>query len=166
MKLLLFILCTALLFSCKKELVKADLITPLTAESTLRIKKEYQVSERTEPYSDRMFNTCLNEYVYLNGTVTYYIKESFSEGYYLDYIIDLKATGLGEFSGIVFKGGGKSVGRVRSSEDGTAVKGTVQYNIRYNAPNGNKMGFVQRAKFILKDDVTRVEFDNITPTCE
>ena len=155
-----------LLVSCQKMNLKEELPQEDTIQSAQKNKKEFFVSDITEPYADRIYNTCLNEYVYLTGTVNYYIKESFSNGYYLDYLITLKADGIGEFSGIQFHGGGKSDGRVRQNEDGTDVKGKVFYNIKYSSPGGNHMGYFQHAIFILKNNAIRVDFNNETPTCE
>jgi hypothetical protein len=165
MKPLLFIAFIMALFSCKKDFIKNDFETQSPLES-LKTKKIFQVTERTEQYSDKLFNTCLNEYIELSGTVTYYIKESFSNGYYLDYIIDLdKVIGVGEISGVQFKGGGKSVGKVRVNEDGD-VKGKVSYDVKYVSPGGNHMGFKQEAIFIQRGGEIKVEFNRITPTCE
>ena len=160
MKLLLFIICITSLLSCQKS---TDVLLP---ELTSNAKKYFFVSDVTETYQSRMFNTCLNEWVSLTGTVNYHIKESHENGYYLDYLITLKADGVGESSGIQFRGGGKSDGRVRQNEDGTDVKGKVSYSIKYSSAEGNHMGYYQQAKFILKDNVIKVEFNNETPTCE
>lgn len=169
MKHLLPIFCITFLFACKKEAVKTDFNDriPEAAFNKNKNKKEFHKSEQTEPYHDKIFNTCLNEYIDLKGTVTYFIKESFSNGYYLDYIIDLdKVTGVGEISGIKFKGGGKSVGRVRQSEDGLDVKGKVSYNVKYVSPGGNHMNFKQQAIFIQKGGDIKVEFNHTSATCE
>jgi len=153
LKLLPFLIC---LISCQNQL---DVLPTTTSNA----KRLYTVSDVTEPYADRMFNTCLNEYVYLAGVAHYYLKESFDNGYYIDYEITVNASGQSD-SGIQFKGGGKYSGRVRENEGD--IKGKVFYNITYHSLGGNKMGYYQHANFILKNDSIRVEFNYEIPTCE
>ncbi len=147
-----------ILMSCQKNL---DILPDLTSDA----KREFSVSDIVQPYQDRMFNTCLNEYILLTGSSRYSIKESFINGFYLDYIIEVDALGIGEISGMEFKGGGKSVGRVRINDSGD-VKGKILYDIKYVSPGGNHMGYLQHANFILKNQEVKVEFNNETPTCE
>ncbi|MEO6327887.1 MAG: hypothetical protein ABIO55_03100 [Ginsengibacter sp.] len=167
MKPSLFILCFLILSSCKKEAVKTHLSGSVQNETSLKNKKQFQISKSTDVYADKIFNTCLNEYVNLTGTVTYFTKESFDNGYYLNYTIDLKkVTGLGELSGIRFHGGGKIVGKVWQSEDGLNEKARVFYKVSYVSSGGNHMGFIQKATFIIKNGEVKVDFNNSSPTCE
>jgi hypothetical protein len=149
------------LFSCQKS---TDVLLP---ELTSNAKKLYNITEVTEPYADRMWNTCLNEYIALSGTVTYLLKESIEGEYYIDYRIDLdKVIGVGEVSGIIFKGGGRIEGKVKMSNDGVDVKGSVYYNVRYTSPGGNKMNFTEHAILVENNNVVKVHFINQDATCE
>ncbi len=64
-----------------------------------------------------------------------------------------KVRGVGEAT--TYHGGGKILGTVMASEDGTNVKGKVTYKVKYEGNNENQINFIQNARFVMKNNVIK-----------
>ena len=147
--------------ACTKKLSDKTTTTETIASVN---KKSYAYSTVTEPYNGNYFDSCRKENISLTGTVTYTIKESFYNGYYLSYDIDLKATGIGEISGSVFRGGIKQMATVK--DEGASVKATINYKLKFVSAGGEQLTFTQIVKFISIDGETKLFFNNISDSCK
>ena len=151
------------LTACTKKI--SDKTTTTDTETIASVnKKNYTYSTETEPYSGNYFDNCRKENISLTGTVTYTIKESFYDGYYLSYDIDLKATGIGEISGSVFHGGIKQMATVKAANG--SVKSTINYKLKFVSDRGEQITFTQIVKFISIDGETKLFFNNISDSCK
>ena len=128
------------LTACTKKISDKTTTTETMASVN---KKSYTHSTVTEPYNGNYFDSCRKENISLTGTVTYTIKESSYNGYYLSYDIDLKATGIGEISGSVFRGGIKQMATVKV-ESGS-VKSVINYKLKFVSDRGEQITFTQIA---------------------
>lgn len=142
-KLLLLLVPIMLVISCQKERTIPD--TPSIAvkhtieQSELIMKNKLKVlifdSVRTELYHHILFDTCSNENIILDGLETYSTIESHDgENYFILYQIDFTdVVGVGEISGTIYHGGGRSrdVSRltVTYPPDGTASNKTIARSI-------------------------------------
>lgn len=162
-RLFLLLIASVMLFSCSK----VNLNDELPSTQSFAKKDKGKTSKYEEPYNAVVFDSCRNENVVLTGTETYSLTESTENGFYINYEIDLeRVTGVGEISGITYKGGGKILGVVTVNEDGSDVKGTDTYKVKYNGDNGAKLIFTQKVKFIMKNNVIKCEFNNINDACK
>ena len=150
------------LTACTKKLSDKT-TTPETIASISR--KNYTYSTVTEPYSGNYFDSCRKENIILTGTVTYTIKQSIdTSSFYLSYSIDLNATGVGEISGTVFRGGIRQMATVKA-ENGN-VKATINYKLKFVSDGGEQINFTQLVKFVFVDGETKLFFNNISDSCK
>jgi len=152
--------------SCRKTDMNFDEGAVLLKESAAMVKKSGHSTVTTEPYNSMVFDSCRGENVLLAGQAVYKLTESFDKGYYINYEIMLdKVIGIGEKSDTRYHGGGKIVGTVRANEDGTKVKGKVTYKVKYVGNNGNQIYLTQNARFIMVNNIIKVDFNDIFDSC-
>jgi|ERR1051326_1940171 hypothetical protein len=148
--------------ACTKDLLDKT-TTPETIASISR--KNHAYSTVTEPYSGNYFDSCRKENIILTGRVTYTIKESSdTSSFYLSYGIDLKAIGVGEISGSIFRGGIKQIATVKAANGN--VKATINYKLKFVSDGGEQINFTQLAKFVSIDGETKLFFNNISDGCK
>jgi len=148
--------------SCTKSLSDKTTLGEIAASTD---KKVYSQSTITDEYRGSYFDSCRKENIILTGTVTYTIKESFYNGYYLSYDIDLKATGTGEQSGVAFHGGIKQKATVKTDLEGN-TRSHVNYKLRFTADSGEQITFTELVRFVFKNGETKLFFDNISDSCK
>ena len=150
-------------FSCKKEDVSSELSQSVQEQLATVNSDAAQFSATTnsvvkENYAAVIFDSCRSENVNLNGLVTYTIKESYDKGYSLSYIIDLtKVIGVGENTGIIWRGGGKITGVTSQSVNGLNAKGRYTYRVTYSSQGGKKLSFNELGRFIQVNNVIKKE---------
>ncbi len=165
MKTLLFALIITCI-SCQKQ---TDVLNPkLTSEATLSSNKIITTDVKTTvDYNTRIYNECNSEFVQLTGLADVSILETYSDKRYtINYSINLlKITGIGETSGLEYKGGGKIDAKVKSSLTSAKSNGTFIYKTKFMA-EGTKLSFTQHAHYVeTANGVIKVEFNNISDTC-
>lgn len=165
--LILQIILSGLLVCCKKTDMSSQEDAGLVKELVTDKTPANRGTVTTEPYNATVFDSCRKENIILSGETTYKFEQSFDKGYYLYYEIDLdKINGVGERTGIDYHGGGKIVGTVKQNVDGTSLKSKVTYRVKYTGSNGNQVSFIQNAKFIIVNNVVKVDFNNIFDSCK
>ena len=167
-KNLLFGLLVLSVCSCTKSFsdntTAPETLTSVNKKTSVS-KKNYARSKITERYSGNYFDSCRQENIILTGTVTYTTKESFSNGYYLTYNIELKATGIGERTGKSFHGGIKQKATVKTNVEGD-TRSIINYKLRFISKSGEHITFTQIARFVSMNGQTKVSFDNISDSCK
>ena len=108
------------LFSCQKEITKPN--EKLNTEQLMLNKLHNIVFDNvhSEQYYFKVYDSCAQENINLGGLETYKLKETgyTNAGYFIYYEIDLTGiTGIGEKSGIAYRGGGVSTGMVQISQE-------------------------------------------------
>ena len=161
-KNLLFGLLILSFSSCTKNL--SDKVTATEIPASVS-KKSFSHSTITDVYSGNYFDSCRQENIILAGTVTYRIKESFYNGYYLSYDINLKATGTGERSGETFRGGIKQVATVKEDLLGN-TRSMINYRLKFTSDSGEQINFTQIVRFVLIDGETKLFLNNISDSCK
>ena len=148
--------------SCTKNSSDKTTATEIAASVN---KKSFSHSTITDVYNGNYFDSCRQENVILTGTVTYTIKESFYNGYYLSYDIDLKATGTGERSGKTFRGGIKQVATVKEDLLGN-TRSKINYKLKFTSDGGEQITFTQIVRFVRIDGETKLFFNNVSDSCK
>jgi len=161
-KNLLFGLLILSFSSCTKNSSDKTTATEIAASVN---KKSFSHSTITDVYNGNYFDSCRQENVILTGTVTYTIKESFYNGYYLSYDIDLKATGTGERSGKTFRGGIKQVATVKEDLLGN-TRSKINYKLKFTSDGGEQITFTQIVRFVPIDGETKLFFNNVSDSCK
>jgi hypothetical protein len=167
MRKVLPILISLVLLSCKKEINLSSNST-YPEEQQASITQESKTTRGVLIFDERVVNTCYPEYVHLFGNAPYSIKtlQDPYKRYYIDYRIDFNnISGVGETSGLTYKGTGFTDGRVNASLDSSSgrVEGKYTYKLRLVAgPNQmlirEDAHFVQNSNGIVKIDVQSSSF--------
>jgi hypothetical protein len=152
MKKILHGLFALLLLSCEKSIsLNSDSTEPQDLQVT-SLNKPRSVTTGVITYDSWVVNLCHPENVHLMGSAPYSIK-TFDEPdtrYYIDYRINLNDVyGVGQTSGLLYKGNGFIDGRVQLSRNPSSarVEGKDTYKLRLIA-GSNQMLIKEDAHFI------------------
>ena len=152
--------------SCKKVNVNLNENSALLKQSGTD-KKALKTTVTIEAYNSTVHDSCRNENIKLTGQAEYKLIESFENGYYINYEIKLeKVTGIGEKTGTLYKGGGKIVGIAKLNADFSNNMAKVTYKVKYTGNNGNLITINENARFVMKNNIIKIEFNNSFYTCK
>jgi hypothetical protein len=151
------------LLSCQKEISLSNDSDQLQEMQKASITQESNATKGVLIFDEWLVNTCYPENVHLSGNAPYSIREFYGtdKRYYIDYRIDFNnVSGVGQTSGLTYKGTGFTDGRVNASLDTSSqrVEGKYTYKLRLIA-GSNKMliredaHFIQNSNGIVEIDV-------------